>query len=502
MAFGKKKSNWERLSERTPDQTTKFHDVYADQQLERSTITSRVSMKGRTIFVAVVSVLVLLLVYFGMSFIQYAASAVFGNVNAPMIPEEEIMSQVEEVLDDTKVGSPETAPQDITLEDFVAEYFIPVETEGSVQEYADVDGKTYVMADIQALWNEVQAGEHLTEEAEMWQTVNYLRENNEYGLIPISLAPINITKSDFVSLYFARVESSGFIGTFVDYNGNTYSEPNIDTLYAQVLTGELGSGKTSTFEGVGGNDNMTAGGASEEEEAAVQPFSYFLRPSMGKILVSLFFAGMVWLVLYPLMRRNRNAQDAENSVDDINQYQNDQHIALPEEVMQKFDWFPDVGARCSVQVSSMISHVMLMNKGLSKVKSPRRADKDIKDSDGDVEYYKGEILLDDDGHPIVDVLPAIDEAFGEALFDASGLPKDSKKTPKEQRLRKRYDATKIPYNPKNENRNKLKNYDTVADMINGDWELPEYEPQRPAGAYLVDTEPVNTIKKSYSVINA
>lgn len=491
MAFGKKKkSNWDRLSARTPDQTTKFHDVYADQQLERSTITSRVSMKGRTIFVAVVSVMMFLIVYFCLSFAQYAANTVFGSVQTA--PADDIMSQVEEVLDDTKVGSPETAPQDITLEDFVAEYFTPIESESSVQEYADVDGKTYVMADIQALWNEVQAGQHLTEEAKLWQTVNYLRENNEYGLIPISLAPINITRSDFESLYFARIESNSLVGAFVDYNGTRYTEFQVDDLYAQVQTGEAGSGELSTFVGVGGNDNMSAGGEVVEEEAVV-PFSYFLRPSLGKILVSLFFAGMVWLILYPLMRRNRNAQDAENSVDDINQYQNDQHIALPEEVMQKFDWFPDVGARCGVQVSSMISHVMLMNKGLNKVKSPRRADKDIRDSDGDVEYYKGEILLDDDGHPIVDVLPAIDEAFGEALFDASGLPKDSKKTPKEQRLRKRYDATRIPYNPKNENRNKLKNYDTVADMINGDWELPEYEPQRPAGAYLVDTEPVNTM---------
>ena len=150
----------------------------------------------------------------------------------------------------------------------------------------------------------------------------------------------------------------------------------------------------------------------------------------------------------------------------------------------------------------MISHVMLSNKGLSKIEMPRRAEKDIKDSDGDIVYYKGEILLDDDGKPIVDIVPKIDEAFGEALFDASGLPKDSKRTPKDQRLRKRYDTTKIPYNPGNGNRNKLKGYNTVADMINGDWELPEYEPQRPAGAYLVDTEPVNTIKKSYSVINA
>ena len=30
-------------------------------------------------------------------------------------------------------------------------------------------------------------------------------------------------------------------------------------------------------------------------------------------------------------------------------------------------------------------------------------------------------------------------------------------------------------------------------MINKDWEFPSYEPQRPGGAYLVDTEPVNTM---------
>lgn len=255
---------------------------------------------------------------------------------------------------------------------------------------------------------------------------------------------------------------------------------------------------TDTFPGVGGND----GSVETNDDTTALSFAYFLKPSLGKMLLSLFAAGIIWLIVYPLMRRNRDAQDAENSVDDINQYQNDQHIALPEEVMSKFDWFPDAGARCSVQVSSMISHVMLMNKGLTKIEMPRRAEKDIKDDDGDIVYYKGEILLDDDGKPIVDIVPRIDEAFGEALFDASGLPKDSKRTPKELRLRKRYDATKIPYNPGNENRNKLKGYKTVADMINGDWELPEYEPQRPAGAYLVDTEPVNTIKKSYSVINA
>ena len=40
---------------------------------------------------------------------------------------------------------------------------------------------------------------------------------------------------------------------------------------------------------------------------------------------------------------------------------------------------------------------------------------------------------------------------------------------------------------------KLKGYDTVADLINNEWEFPYYEPQRPAGAYIVDTAPVNTM---------
>ena len=60
-------------------------------------------------------------------------------------------------------------------------------------------------------------------------------------------------------------------------------------------------------------------------------------------------------------------------------------------------------------------------------------------------------------------------------------------------LRKWYDATKIPYNPGNQNRDKLKDYDTVADLINNEWEFPYYETQRPAGAYIVDTAPVNTM---------
>ena len=80
--------------------------------------------------------------------------------------------------------------------------------------------------------------------------------------------------------------------------------------------------------------------------------------------------------------------------------------------------------------------------------------------------------------------PIIDEAFGTALFEASEADPE---------VRKFYDVRKVPYNPDGKNRDKLPGYKTVADLINGDWYLPVYEPQRPAGAYIVDTAPVNTM---------
>ena len=51
----------------------------------------------------------------------------------------------------------------------------------------------------------------------------------------------------------------------------------------------------------------------------------------------------------------------------------------------------------------------------------------------------------------------------------------------------------MPYNPGNANRDKLKGFNTLADLVNGEWELPTYEPQRPAGVYYVDTAPANTM---------
>lgn len=220
---------------------------------------------------------------------------------------------------------------------------------------------------------------------------------------------------------------------------------------------------------------------------SVKDFGYAVgHLSFGRILLCLFVSGLFYLLMYVILKRNLDVQNSAEEVIDINQYQNDQHIALPEEVQRKFDWFPDVGATSNVQFSSMISHVAISNKGLKTVPFTRRVTKDIKDEDGDVILFKGEALRDEDDEIITEDVPIIDTEFMHALFTASGMPDDDK-------IRKFYNTTEIEYNPGGKDRDKLGPYDTVADLINADWELPEYEPQRPGGAYLVDVAPVNTM---------
>lgn len=209
-------------------------------------------------------------------------------------------------------------------------------------------------------------------------------------------------------------------------------------------------------------------------------------PTFGKLFLDIVLTVVFYAVMNKILERNLAAQNSLADTSDINQYHNDQHIALPEEIQKKFDWFPDVGATSDVQFSSMISHVAISNKGLKTIQVAKRATEDIVDEDGNIVTYKGEVLTDDDGNVLFEEKPLIDTDFMDALYQASGVPRGKD-------LRKYYNTTQIPYNPDGSDRDKLGKFATVADLINADWEFPYYEPQRPAGAYLVDTAPVNTM---------
>lgn len=208
--------------------------------------------------------------------------------------------------------------------------------------------------------------------------------------------------------------------------------------------------------------------------------------TLWKVFFTLVAGFAVGWSVQLVMGRKIDSQNLMHDTADINQYQGDQHIAVPQEVMENFSWFPDVGGHSSVQPSSMISHVMLVNKGLKKIEEAQRASTDMLDEDGDIEYFKGQILRHEDGTAKTRTVPIIDEQFGDELFDASGLPDDPT-------IRQKFDARKIQYNPGGKDREKTGSYATVADLINEDWSFPEYEVQRPGGAYIVDEAPVNTM---------
>lgn len=364
-------SNWDKIQKKKPQDTTRYRDVYDDQQLDRSVIEEGGKKTGWVVLSAVFSVLIAVAAYFLVSIIMWLMVAIPSGFASS--------------------------------------------------------------------------------------------ENTAQGEAVIS-SVVKKDKNNVSRLYY-----------YLDENGDKkpddgkYYEEQADAIVAYEKMHPVKETKT---EKATSNDTS---------------FGYAMLPNLWNILISLAIGTLSYSIIYQKSMRNYAAQQMLSNTSDINQYQNDQHIALPEEVQRKFDWFPDVGAHSAVSVSSMISHVAIQNKGLGTFNVAKRVDKDVVDSDGNVVSYKGEICCDKDGNPIMSEKPMIDTAFMEALFDASGLPKD-------KQLRKYYDTTKIPYNPDGSDRDKLGKFKTVADLINADWELPVYEPQRPAGAYLVDTAPVNTIK--------
>ena len=263
-----------------------------------------------------------------------------------------------------------------------------------------------------------------------------------------------------------------------------------------ILTGIVAYGAGYLFLiGAQGFNQLSSGGSVIGMEFNTELISSDWRLWAFSVFI-LLLSGLIY---YERLMAGWRSENSMADTTDINPHMNDQHVMLIEEMQQKLDWFPDTGAHSSIQVSSMLSHVMLSNKGLKKIDVAKRYDEDVIGTDGTPDHYEGEIMQDKNGNPIMESLPLIDEDFGQDLLTASGTPigREAKD------IRKPYDVRKIPYNPPVEGDEKSKkpqrvdrdklDYDTVSDLINEDWEFPIYEVQRPAGAYLVDTAPVNTM---------
>ena len=389
VPWDKKQSNWDYLQNQDPQDTSKYRDVYSDQQLERSKIERTQTFTARRILMIIVAVFVSILLYVVSSGVSYLAYSV-GNSGGGSV---------------------------------VVEGYDPTgKTKPYVQEVTLVDGTKYFALD----------------------------SPTDTGLVNDKRVYYDKKEDVPPPAWYKALEA--------EYQ-KKYAENKEEIEKAQ------------------------------KEHAAKSTFGYHLFPRVNNALPALLGGLLLYGIMYPIMRRNYEAQTILERTDDINQYANDRHVALPEEILQhpEFDIFPDVGATSNVQISSLISHFMLSNKGLDPLPFTQRAEKDIVDEDGDILYYKGEALRDEDGNVMTKMMPRIDEAFGEALYKASNQPKE---------VRKYWDVSSIPYNEGDKYRDRQGgNIKTIGELINKDWQLPWYEPQRPAGFYLCDVAPVNTIKR-------
>lgn len=529
-----KKTNWSQIRDQKYTETAQGRDVYNEQQMQRGHLQKHQTMAGRYIIMLIVSAMVAAMVYLGFAVVARfkdkmdEVQRTNAATESKSVTIEEPESQVSE-SDDLSLVHPDT---DFEEEETVESDENSASTPDSVALIAD--GYTTQKNDDNTVIEVYKADGTLyaIESWELGQIKNskiYDPDGNVIEEKTYSGGELNFAQYYNPDGTHSKLER--YSGNYVDkvsyyeddkiVNINYYNEDEI--LLSQDIIAEGSYITTSEYykadgtvyrrdfyDGNTNNIDYTEYYDDLGTVVGTKKHHGFLYPvSMLQIIASLLAGILTFLIMLPIMKKNLAAQNMLADTDDINQYTNDQHVALPEEVQLKYDWFPDAGAHSSVQPNSMISHAFLQNKGVDKIQIAKRFKKDIVDKNGEIVYYCGEIIRDENGEAITEEVPMFDTDFGEALYDASDADKE---------YRFYYDTRTIAYNPNNENRDKLKGekdspkltdkmisklfhkdikqvsaFDTVADLINNDWVIPEYEPQRPAGAYIVDCSPVNTM---------
>lgn len=497
------KSNWKRLSERSYGDTLHGRDVYESQQLDRGKLPQMQTMFGRTIVAIAAGLLVFSLVYFMWAVFASAIGGAKTNIdNTTSQPVNNSGGDINQnnnqntnqpfndidtnhaydwLTDPDEYYNNNTSKvEDIvnTILDFgtvtvYASDFGNVDTSDAYGWLTDPDtyyNKNGTQNNNGGSQNNVV--NYFTGDVSQYSAlyglvddynneVSYINENGEYGYIDENNKVRAYSPKNYV--YVLR---NIYTGEYVNQNTNMSQAQNADIQSNQKDT----------------KSNQSKGQTSKKSQVIN------LKPTSKWQLIISFVAGFItFALLFNFFRKNLVAQNLLADTSDINQYDNDQHITLPREMIEHPDFVPvpDVGCHFTGEVNSMIGHVSFLPKGLKNVKVARRYDKDvIGKNSGNILHYEGEIKYDKEDKPLTVDKPIIDIDFSNENFKVSSIPEN---------MIERFDATKLPYNPDNANRNRLKGYNTVADMINGDWEFPIYETQRPGGAYIFDTQPVNTM---------
>ena len=275
-------------------------------------------------------------------------------------------------------------------------------------------------------------------------------------------------------------------------NSKNYMTKDNTGYYELTEMGEIASGPYNTSDEVPYpqwyKDSADKYAAQHGGRYVDNYWDYFWSFNIYTFLLIVGVGAIYFAIVYTAMMRNLKTQNLMVDNSDINDYRDDRYVSLPDEVLRKYDWFPDAGAHSPTNVQTILSHVACSNKGIKKVELTQRYEEDVMDDEDEtnVLYYKGEPIYDEEtGELVKKKVDMFNFNFMEDLYEASGV------TAKEYKVYR--DLTKIPYNVDNNNRDKTPDCDSVADLVNKTWFLPDYETQTPAGAYIVDTAPVHCL---------
>lgn len=199
------------------------------------------------------------------------------------------------------------------------------------------------------------------------------------------------------------------------------------------------------------------------------------------LVVTPILCAIFWHKLHAVWYNN----NAPYSPDDLDEYEDDSYVRTMEHISREFDAAPDAGLGFDGHVSSIVGHAMISNKGIKKIDMP------VFDPS-----VPGQVKKDENGDIVTEHVPMFDESFGRELYKFSNVASTDQKW---------YNATDYAFNEKNSvkevakggNKRKgafgRKEYDTLADYINGEFYPLDTDTQRPAGVYFYDSRPVNTI---------
>lgn len=147
---------------------------------------------------------------------------------------------------------------------------------------------------------------------------------------------------------------------------------------------------------------------------------------------------------------------------------NDAWIWSVEEMIEQYAVIADLGMHSkTVSVSSIVGHIYLKNNGLKEVNMAQHDE-------------TGQIIYDEDGNVVRKKVPLINDKPLRKILDMQGLRELSEKDVP-------IDARKYNYDEKD---GRIR---TLADAINEDWFMPDYEILRPMGAYFIETNSVHTL---------